>query len=694
MARVLTNLGKDRRCQVTLMLVAMTVALAAILIHNQTSLADLEAPQASDRRVTLAVVSLLKREHLSKHELDDEISERFFKKFIESLDPMKLYFTQDDIDTLGKQHQDLDDKIRVGDVSFAYEVYNVFLKRVDERLATINELLEGEFDFTTDEHLITDRDELSFPKNAAEAKDRWRKRLKYDMLVQKADDKTPEESVEKLKRRYSSFAKRMRQTDGEELLEMYLTAMTTSYDPHTTYMSPATLENFEISMRLQLEGIGAALQYEDGQTVVSKIIVGGAADKDSRLKPRDKIIGVAQGDSDEFVDTVDMKLGDVVKMIRGKGGTVVRLKVLPEAGLEPKIYDITRAKVELTDEEARSEIIENGVKADGSAFKLGVIDLPSFYMDMEGARRGTPNFKSTTRDVKKILADFKAKNVDAVILDLRRNGGGSLTEAINLTGLFIDHGPIVQVKDPDGKVQHYDDQDRGTSWDGPLVVLTSKFSASASEIFAGAIQDYRRGLIVGDHATHGKGTVQSLLSLGQQLFRIPNAPELGALKITMQQFYRPSGDSTQSRGVLADLELPSLTTHLDVGESDLDFAVEFDRVNPVPYRTVDMVDEAMVKSLAELSTARLQSSEDFKKVQERINRYRAQKAKKRVALNEKKFLAERKELNSEEEEEKEIENLNDPERPIVKQDFYFKETMAITVDYARMLEKLKLADTN
>ncbi|HWC90852.1 MAG TPA: carboxy terminal-processing peptidase, partial [Pirellulales bacterium] len=343
-------------------------------------------------------------------------------------------------------------------------------------------------------------------------------------------------------------------------------------------------------------------------------------------------------------------------------------------------------QIELTDSEARSEVIETGKRPDGQPYKVGVIDLPSFYMDMSGAREGVEDFKSTTRDVAKLLKKFNEEKVDVVVLDLRQNGGGSLTESINLTGLFIDTGPVVQVKDADKRVQHYDDQERGMSWSGPLVVLTSKFSASASEIFAGAIQDYRRGLVVGDYSTHGKGTVQSLLDLGRQLFRVPNAPQLGALKITMQQFYRPNGDSTQNRGVLADVDLPSITSQLDVGESSLDYAVKFDHVDPAPYRRYEMINSEMIQQLKTDSAHRRDGSKDWEKVSKNIARYNDQKKRKQVSLNEETFLAERAEVNADKEEEKELEKLANPNRPVFDmKSFYNQEVLAIAVDYLKAL---------
>lgn len=653
--------------------------------------ADPGKPTAHDRHVSLAVAALLQREHISGRKLDDELAARAVENFLKSLDPWKLYFYQSDVDAFNLHSKELDDKLRRGDVGYAHTIFSTFLQRVDERQKTIEGLLRAEHDFTLDEQMIADRDDVRYPRTASEAVDRWRKRIKYDLLVLKLDDTEGEEALEKLRRRYNSFAKRMHQTDSEELLEMYLTAITTAYDPHTNYMAPRTLENFEIMMRLELEGIGASLQSVDGYTVVKKIIPGGAADKDGRLKIEDKIVGVGQGADGEVVDTVDMKLSDVVEMIRGKKGTVVRLEVLSVGAKERKTVDITRAKIELTDSEAHGKVFEAGRSPNGKPYKIGVIDLPSFYMDMSGARQGLAEFRSTTRDVQKILDDFKRQGVEAVVLDLRLNGGGSLTEAIKLTGLFIDEGPVVQVKDGDGRVQPYLDLDPGMAWSGPLVVLTSKFSASASEILAGAIQDYGRGLIVGDHATHGKGTVQSLMDLGQQLFRLPNAPKMGALKITMQQFYRPSGDSTQKRGVVADIELPSLTTHLDVSESDLDYPLPFDRVKPLDYQRVGMVDDVICKQLVAASQRRCEQSEKFQKVLKNIEQYKQQKAKKLVSLNEEEFLNERAELNADEEEKKTFEDINEADSTTIERDYYLDEALAITADYLNSLQQVAKA---
>ena len=681
---------KGRMHRATALLLGVAIGFGALVVRAPLR-ADPVGPTARDRQIALTVASLLKKDHLSKRPIDDEISQRCLKTYLKMLDPMKLYFMQADVDAFMRHQNDLDDWFKQGRIDFAYEIFGVFLRRVDERVKLVDELLAMKHDFTVDEEMLVDRKLAEYAKDDAEIRDRWRKRIKFDLLMLKADKEKieGEAAVEKLTRRYHFFAKRMHQTDSEELLEMYLTALTSAFDPHTSYMAPKTVENFLIIMRLELEGIGAALKSEDGYTIVDKLIPGGAAEKEGRLKVGDRIIGVGQGPNGPIEDVVDMKLSDVVERIRGKKGTVVRLQVTSGTAGERKVIQITRAKIELKDSAAQSKVFPVGKKPNGEPYQIGVIDLPSFYMDMDGAKLGMPGFRSTTRDVRKILEDFNAKGVDAVILDLRRNGGGSLQEAIHLTGLFTGEGPVVQVKDSDGRVQPYDEVEPGPVWKGPLIVLVSKFSASASEILAGAIQDYRRGLIVGDRSTHGKGTVQSLVELGQQLFRLPNSPQLGALKITMQQFYRPNGDSTQKRGVLADIELPSLTTHLDVAEADLDYPVEFDQVRPLEFKKFNLVSKSIVDRLAALSLDRVNSSEDFQKVLKNIARYKTQKERKFVTLNEQKFLEERAELNADKEEEKQLEKMSESGDRGIQRDYYLDEALNLAIDYLQPLAQLR-----
>ncbi|QGJ71435.1 Periplasmic tail-specific proteinase [Planctomycetales bacterium 10988] len=664
--------------------VAIPTMLGTLLVASPVQ-ADLDKPRNTDRHVTLTVTQILSSAHMSRHELDDEISKRWLDNFLTSLDPLKLYFYKQDVDYFKQSETKLDDWGRRGDISFAYDIFKTYLQRVDERVEYALEFLDEKHDFTVDEEMTIKPEAAQYAQNPQQAKDIWRKRIKYDLLVLKADKEDPKEAIDRLKRRYRSFSQRMHLSSADDLLERYLTSMTTSYDPHTTYMSPDTLENFQIQMRAALDGIGASLRFEDGYTIVTEIVPGGAAARDGRLKPEDRVVAVGQGKDGPMEDVVSMGLSDVVHLIRGERGSVVRLEVISEGKKERKVIDITRDKIELTGSEARQIILEAGKKPDGSPYKIGVINLPSFYMDMQAAQEGKSDYKSTTRDVLEILNNkkdgFKAQGVDALVMDLRLNGGGSLSEAIKLTGLFIDEGPVVQVKDFRGNVEEHDDTDAGVAWKGPLVVLTSTMSASASEIFAAAIQDYNRGIVVGDDRTHGKGTVQSLLDLGQQLFPGANPPNLGALKLTMQQFYRPAGESTQKVGVTPDIELPSVRSHFDSGEESLDYAIEADKIRPADFDKVAYVNDNVLNQLRATSNQRVYNNEDFQKVIRNIQKWLEKKDRTTISLNEEKFFEDQEDDDEEKEEEEEYTSYN---RPVVERDFYFEEVLSITVDYLQM----------
>ncbi len=672
---------------------------------------DMTTGRALDRTIIKTIAEYMHSQHLSKHPLDDEISERAFDQLLKSLDSMKVYFLQSDIDGFKANRNRLDDFARAGDMNFAIEVFKVFLQRVDERVAMAHELIDQEPDFTIEESLELDRDKIGYPRDDAEASERMRKQIKYRKLVYESDrirsekdkeagrDRSAEANIlagdpnedpkERLHRSFRTQLKRWHQFDADELLELYVTSLTSSFDPHTSYMSFDTLENFRIVMSLNLDGIGAQLMSEDGYTKLTSIVPGGAADKDGRLKPGDRIVSVGQAEAGEMLDVVDMKLDDVVGMIRGPAGTVVRLGVLPAAGAELTTIEITRAKITLDDSAARSQIVEHGQKTNGTPYKFGYIDLPSFYMDMEAARDNSSSFRSTTRDVAKILSEFRDAQVDAVVLDLSRNGGGSLTEAINLTGLFIDRGPVVQVKDSRDQIQVYDDENNGVAWSGPLVVMTSKESASASEILAGAIQDYKRGLIVGDPATHGKGTVQSLIDLGQQLLGSPG--EMGALKITIQQFYLPDGKSTQREGVMSDIILPAITASFDNSEADLDYALPNDHIKPARHSDYKLVDNTLLATLRSSSSARISESQSFDRLLQRIESFKLQKDEKSVSLNADEFLKRREELDAQREEEDKLLEDQLPKKEVFKSDFYNSEILNVARDYVDALAKLNLA---
>ncbi len=700
---------------ISLSLVALAAAtLSLTAAQGQTRdnprVQDMTAGRALDRTIIKTIAEYMHSQHLSKHPLDDEISERAFDQFLKMLDSMKVYFLQSDIDAFKANRDRLDEFARAGDMGFAITVFKTFLKRIDERIAMAHELIDEPHDFTIEEEMMIDRETLRYPVDDAEARDRMRKQIKYRLLVYEGDrlraakDKEAgrergaadvfngdpnEDPKERLHRSFRTQLKRWHQTDADELLELYVTSLTSSFDPHTSYMSFDTLENFRIVMSLNLDGIGAQLMSEDGYTKLTSIVPGGAADKDGRLKPGDRIVSVGQGETGDMLDVVDMKLDDVVGMIRGTAGTVVRLGVLPVGGAEMTNIEITRAKITLDDSAARSQVVEYGQKASGEPFKFGYIDLPSFYMDMEAARDNATGFRSTTADVSKILAEFRDAKVDAVVLDLSRNGGGSLTEAINLTGLFIDRGPVVQVKDSRDQIQVYDDENSGVAWSGPLIVMTSKESASASEILAGAIQDYKRGLIIGDPSTHGKGTVQSLIDLGQQLLGSPG--EMGALKITIQQFYLPDGKSTQRQGVMSDVVLPAITASFDNSEADLDYALPNDQIKPARHSDYKLVDGSILSNLRTKSSERIRQSPSFDRLLQRIESFKSQKDEKAVSLNEQVFLQRREQLDAQREEEDKMLEDQLPKKEVFKLDYYNTEILNVARDYVDALAKLNLA---
>ncbi len=659
---------------------------------------SLGEPPARDGRVARLIAALMPRNHISAKRLDDTISERALQLYIKSLDPLKLYFYQSDIEEFEKAKLEIDNMVQNGDLGLAYQIFSRFIQRVDERVAVAMELLDGDFDFTKDESIITDPDEAKYANSPEDARDRWRRQIKYAMLDLKDDadsenaeqgDGETEDYTEQLRRRYSRYAKRWKQTDNDDLLEMFLTSVTTAYDPHSTYMSPGTLDDFQIQMSLNLDGIGAQLREKDGNTVVSRVMPGGAAEKHGKLKTDDIIVTVGQGEDGEMVDIVEMPLNDVVDLIRGKAGTLVRLGVKPGGVGNVEEYRITRARIELEESAARGEIIEHQLPGADETLKIGYINLPSFYLDMESARQEKADFRSSTRDVRRLLVDFQEKGVDGLVLDLSKNGGGSLTEAINLTGLFIDRGPVVQVKNSDGSIQQYADEESGTAWDKPLVVMTSKFSASASEIFAGAIKDYGRGIVVGDPATHGKGTVQTLMDLGQQLFA-HNRANYGALKVTLQQFYLPDGESTQRKGVAADVVLPSITSKMDVAEGDLQYALEHDVVKGATHSVYNMVPMDLLDNLRSRSEQRVTADEEFADLLRRISSYVAQKEEHSVTLQESAFIARRKELESQnKDEELELaEQMNDG--VVYRDGFYNREVLNIVHDYIDGLREKKL----
>jgi carboxyl-terminal processing protease len=485
--------------------------------------------------------------------------------------------------------------------------------------------------------------------------------------------------------------KAMRETEDSEKLEMYLTAMTHCFDPHSSYMSPQSQEEFQIAIALNLDGIGASLRSEDGFTIVNEIVKPGAASEDGRLKAGDKILAVGQ-ETGEMVDIMEMKLSKVVRLIRGKRGTKVRLQVKKGDTGEVVLYELTRQKIELTNAEVKGEIIETGDRLGGRKGRVGVINIPSFYRDFQAFQDGAENAKSAARDVQAVLEKFQRQGgVDVVVVDLRMNGGGALSEAIDISGLFIDKGPIVQVKEPSGRIKSHDDDQDGVAYSGPLVVLCNKLSASASEIFAGAIKDYQRGIVIGDSTTHGKGTVQNVMPVtsGMALF---NRQDRGALKLTIQQFYRVNGDSTQKDGVKSDIVLPSLIDKMDLGESSLDNALDFDRIPPASHASAGMVTEKLLSTLRDRSERRRAADPKFAEINKDIERYLERKNRKTISLNEAALRADRSlDRKEQEETEKEDPTLRGSNTPIFANDAYNNEVLQISLDYATLLRNPQAA---
>jgi carboxyl-terminal processing protease len=669
-----------------------TIALAT-LVATTIFAQQAAAPASVDQQTAVLVSQMISKFHISQKSIDDKISAMFLKRFLKELDPSKLYFLQADVDQFERYRDHLDDLVKAGKTDFAYETFGLYRRRLEERVAVAHKLIDAPHDFTLNETMSTDAEKTPWAATEAELNERWRKRIKFELLSLKLDDKPIDEARKQLHRRYETIRKNAQATEDSEILEMFLSSLAHCFDPHSSYMSPQSVEDFNIQMRLSLEGIGAALRSEDGYTIVAQIVPGGAADKDGRLKVDDKIIAVAQEDSD-FVDIIEMKLSRVVRLIRGKGGTKVRLKVINAAG-ETNVYELVRQKIELKAQEVKGEILDAGDRIPGVKGRIGVIKIPSFYRDFAGAQQRAEDFKSTVRDVKKVLDEFRLSGgVDGILIDLRMNGGGSLDEAVEVSGLFIDYGPVVQIKELDGQIKTRDDEETGLVYNGPLVVLCNRLSASASEIFAGVIKDYKRGIVIGDTTTHGKGTVQNVMPVSKSVFRVlGGGKNLGALKLTINQFYRVNGDSTQNRGVESDVVLPSILDHMDLGEGFLDNALAFDRIQPAQHQKYNMVTPEIIAGLRQTSQARVKGDPKFQELQRSIDRYLVRKNRKSVSLNEAELRSERDAEKAEQEVEKQEQEHESgtKEGPIFPANEYNNEALHVTLDYIGLLAGAKTA---
>lgn len=579
------------------------------------------------------IVYILDNNHYRKVNFNDSLSNAILSEYIKSLDNNKTYFTASDLAGFDKYKYTLDDLTRAENVDVAFEIYGVFRKRFDQRMDyVLNTLVKKNFDYSVDEYYETNRDKETWAKDDDALNEVWRKIIKSQALSLKLAGKTQPEIEKTLTERYQRFSKSIHQFNSEDVFSMYMNTITEAYDPHTNYMSPRSADVFKQQMSLSLEGIGARLQTDNDYTKVSEIITGGPADKSKLVSVNDRIVGVAQGADGEMVDVIGWRIDDVVKLIKGPKGTTVRLQILPaETGVTgaPKVISLVRDKIKLEDQRAKKSVIQ--YEKNGKLLKLGVITLPSFYMDFDAYQKGDPNYTSTTRDVQRLIKELQAEKIDGLAVDLRNNGGGALAEAIELTGLFIKDGPVVQVKNSANKIEVGKDDDPSVAYNGPLVVLTNRFSASASEIFAGAIQDYHRGVIIGE-STYGKGTVQTVVDLK----RFINDPkeEVGELKITFQKFYRVTGSSTQHRGVTPDIHLPTALNPEQFGESSSQSALPWDEIKGTLYQKTPMVSDRTLAGLNKLYQQRLLDDPQLKRFASETDETRKSYQETKISLNE------------------------------------------------------------
>jgi carboxyl-terminal processing protease len=602
------------------------------------------APTEPENYVARRVADIVAREHYRRAPLDDHLSSLILDRYLDAIDGARSYFYASDIAGFERYRYELDDAIKSGDVEPAFDIFRRYQQRNRERMAYAIELLKKEPDFSVDESFNFDREKEPWPANTAEMNELWRKRVKNDALSLVITGKSWTEAADLLRKRYEHVEKRMDQSKPEDVFEAFMNAFVLSLDPHSNYFSARNSEEYNIQMSLSYEGIGASLQLTDDYVTVIDVIAGGPAAISGKLAANDRIIAVGEGKTGELVDVIGWRLDDVVQKIRGPGGTVVRLQILP-AGAAPgsaqKVVEFTRNRVSLEAQAAHKAM--RVVQRNGREVKVGIITVPSFYQDYDASRAGAKDYRSTTRDVQRLIGELKKDGADVLIMDLRANGGGYLPEAESLTGLFIDRGPVVQLRDTTGRIEVDDDPDPAVFYSGPMIVLVDRFSASASEIFAGALQDYGRALIVGQQ-TYGKGTVQNAHPLNYTIFG--RKPELGQLNVTIGKYYRITGESTQDRGVTPDIALPSLIDANEVGESTRDRALPWDHIEPAAFKVEGDL-KPLAASLQKLHDERTANSADFRYLHDDIAALDAMRSQKTLSLNLKARETERKRLESE-----------------------------------------------
>ncbi len=568
------------------------------------------APASAQSDTLKEIIEVIEDRHYASRRYDDGLSAQHFTAYLDALDPQRMFFDADDIDLFSQWRLALDNAGRAGNLAPAFTMFNKYHDELKGRLTgilnTLPETIES-FDFEVEEYLDIDRSAMPWAQDDAELDERWRKRIKNQALSLLLAEKAPEEIPETLERRYQSQLKRLGQYNAQDVFQIYANTLAEQYDPHTNYFSPRRAENFDINMSLSFEGIGAILQIDDEYAKVTRLVPAGPADKQGGLRPSDLIMGVGQGETGPIEDVIGWRLDEIVDLIRGPRDTTVRLEVIPDKGKadQRRVVPIRRNEVKLEEQAAQKQIIEF-TDEDGQTHRVGVIDIPAFYIDFEAYRRGDKLYRSTTRDVKKLVDELVSDGVEGIVIDLRDNGGGSLQEANQLTGLFIEYGPTVQIRSAESRVWRDGKRRRSQYYEGPLAVMINRLSASASEIFAGAIQDYGRGIIVGEQS-FGKGTVQSLVPLQE-----------GQLKITESKFYRVSGGSTQHRGVVPDINYPSLFDPEKIGESALDNALAWDQIAPTRFNRYNNYD-SIIPTLASLHNARAANNPDYQFLQDQVD---------------------------------------------------------------------------
>lgn len=656
-------------------------------------------PTLTQEKVEAYVTKIFSGYHFRKFSVNDSLSNKMYENYINEIDRGKLYFLASDTQYFEKYRYNLDEALNNGDLVAAFDIYNVFRKRYRERSTYIDKFLsDPKFDYTVDESFNTDREKATWAKTTDELNEVWRKLLKNEALELKISGKADTSIVKLLRDRYKNRERNLGRFRSEQVFQMYMNAFCEVLDPHTRYFSPTDSDRFKQDMYKSLEGIGALLREDGNYIKVAEIIPGGPAFKDKRLKKDDRIIGVAQGDEGKFEDIVGWYVDDAVKKIKGNKGTVVRLQVLAADALPtdlPKEIKLVREKINLQESRAKKEIVT--VNHNKRTYKIGVINIPSFYRDFDAAGKRDKDFASTTRDVQKLIDSLKTENVEGIVIDLRNNGGGSLTEANLLTGLFISKGPVVQVKESAGEIEVQTDQDPAVAYDGPLAVLINRFSASASEIFAAAIQDYKRGIILGEQS-YGKGTVQTMVDLNQWL---RDSDKLGQINITVAKFYRVNGSSTQRKGVTPDIEFPSAFSAAEYGESSQPTALPWDQIPTARFDVSNALTAKQVEKLKEKYNQRLKSEVELKTFVEELELFRKARENTIVSLQEAKRKKEREEAAKKREALKKLEMGEDEEdettaeakpAPKKKKDIYLNETGRILADYIVLAKSPNLAN--